>query len=172
LQQTSPQLRLFLAHRAALVDYAAPIVGCRARAEDVVQEAYIRFSAAGRRAGAEAAIANPLGYLYRIVRNLAVDCLRSAAAEVPLPSPAELERLPAAAPTAEQRLLDRDQLRLLAAALAELPERTRVAFYMHRVEERTLREVAARLGVSVVRAHQLVRDAVVHGARRLDEADG
>jgi DNA-directed RNA polymerase specialized sigma24 family protein len=36
------QLALFLAHRSALVGYATPILKCRARAEDVVQEAYIR----------------------------------------------------------------------------------------------------------------------------------
>ena len=69
----SVRLDLFLAHRSALIDYAQPIVGCRARAEDVVQEAYLRFAAAtDRERPADDRILQPVGYLYRIVRNLAV----------------------------------------------------------------------------------------------------
>ena len=70
-------------------------------------------------------------------------------------------------PSAEVVLLHRDELRVLAAALAELPERTRLAFNMHRLEGRPLREVADRLGISITRAQQLVKAAMVHGARRL-----
>lgn len=61
---------------------------------------------------------------------------------------------------------------MLAEALAELPPRTRLAFDMHRIEGRGLQEVADHLGVSVVRAHQLVKDALRHAARRLDALDG
>ncbi|WP_366522841.1 sigma factor-like helix-turn-helix DNA-binding protein [Reyranella sp.] len=57
-------------------------------------------------------------------------------------------------------------------ALAELPERTRIAFTMYRLEGCTLQQVGDRLGVSVVRAHQLVKDAILHAARRLDGTDG
>ena len=171
---------LYARHRRALIDYAAPIVGCRARAEDVVQEAFIRFS--GRRAtegattqapdGLPAPITHPLPYLYRIVRNLALDWVRRPAAAVEAGDPDALSRLPAATATPEQTVLQRDQLRVLAEALAELPERTRIAFNMHRLEGRSLREVADRLGVSVVRAHQLVKDAIRHAAARLDAEDG
>ena len=39
-------LALYLAHRGELVNYASAIVGDRGRAEDVVQEAWLRFGAA------------------------------------------------------------------------------------------------------------------------------
>ena len=42
-------LALYMAHRRELVNYASGIVGDRARAEDVVQEAYLRFSEATAR---------------------------------------------------------------------------------------------------------------------------
>ncbi|MGU9546296.1 sigma factor, partial [Bacillus cereus] len=71
------KLKLYLAHRAALLDYAAPIVGCRSRAEDVVQEAWLRFS----RQEEDAAIRHPASYLYRIVRNLSLDLTRRSATE-------------------------------------------------------------------------------------------
>jgi hypothetical protein len=53
LTDASDKLDIFLRHRADLIDYAAPIVGCRARAEDVVQEAWLRFAAAQFPAGAQ-----------------------------------------------------------------------------------------------------------------------
>ena len=156
---------LFLEHRGSLVNYASAILRDRAGAEDVVQEAWLRFSAA-----AEAdKIVNPVSYLYRIVRNLALDGASRRSAEAqrtaaePLP-----DRVPSDAPSVEQVLYYRDELRVLADALAELPERTRIAFRMYRLEGRTLQAIADHLGVSVVRAHQLVKEAILHAARRLD----
>ena len=178
-------LEIYLNHRSALVDYAAPIVGCRARAEDVVQDAFLRYSAqqaAGTAAGTAdgtadgtsnpgQAIAHPVSYLYRIVRNLALDGVRRSAVSGESADETTLARLPTATATPEQTTLDRDRLRLLAEALTELPERTRIAFDMHRIEGRSLQEVADRLGVSVVRAHQLVKDALRHASLRLDDDD-
>ena len=69
---------LYLTHRASLVDYATPIVGDRARAEEVVQEAFIRFAPGPRSGGS---VEQPIAYLYRIVRNLALDWARRRAVE-------------------------------------------------------------------------------------------
>ena len=77
--------------------------------------------------------------------------------------------MPHDAPSGRERVLFyRDELRVLSEALAELPERTRIAFRMYRLEGRTLQAIADHLGVSVVRAHQLVKEAIFHAARRLD----
>jgi RNA polymerase sigma factor (sigma-70 family) len=161
---------LFIEHRRSLVDYAAGILGSRAQAEDVVQEAYIRFSAASGRASAEPgqAIVNPLAYLYAIVRNLALTWARRSMHEtVVAPGSEEIASMASDEPSVETVLVHRDELRTLAAALVELPERTRLAFNMHRLEGRPLREVAERLDISITRAQQLVKAAMVHGARRL-----
>jgi RNA polymerase sigma-70 factor (ECF subfamily) len=158
-------LALYLEHRGSLVNYANGIVRDRAGAEDVVQEAYLRFSSAS---GDVRPIASPVSYLYRIVRNLALDWVSRSSDVPPAGESVILEEVPHEAPTAEDVLYYRDELRLLADALAELPERTRIAFNMYRLEGHTLQQVADRLGVSVVRAHQLVKDAILHAARRLD----
>lgn len=168
----TPEFDAYLRHRSALIDYAAPILGCRARAEDVVQEAFVRYSRRQQSmAGADApqSIGDPVSYLYRIVRNLALDWLRKPEAAVKVDDSRDMERLADAAATPEQVMMQRDQVRVLAEALEELPERTRVAFKMRRLEGRSLQEIADHLGVSVVRAHQLVKDAVRHGAARLDK---
>ena len=152
---SSIRLDLFLAHRSALIDYAHPIVGCRTRAEDVVQEAYLRFAAAtDHQRAADDRILQPVGYLYRIVRNLAVDWARHLAQEDRPPS-AVIEQVASAAPSPEQAALDRDQLRIVVAALAELPPRTRLAFELHRLQGETFPAIARRLGISVGLAHLL-----------------
>lgn len=70
-------LALFMAHRGELVNYANGIVGDRAQAEDVVQEAWLRFGAVAEHRPLE----EPVGYLYRIVRNLALDGRRRTSRE-------------------------------------------------------------------------------------------
>lgn len=174
MKPESWSLKIYLNHRAALIDYAVPIVGCRARAEDVVHDAFLRYRArAAKATGVDAplSIDYPVSYFYRIVRNLALDWARRSAASAEVAADATFVYQPAATATPEQTLLARDRLRIVADALVELPERTRVAFDMHRIEGRSLQEVADHLGVSVARAHQLVRDALRHVALRLEAVD-
>ena len=156
----------------ALVTYAARIVGCRMRAEDVVQEAYFRFTS-----GSEAqlnrpgGIAQPVGYLYRIVRNLAVDWTRRRSSEETGGlNDNDLNAVPASSPSPEQEALHRQELLRVAVTLDTLPPRTRRAFEMHRLGGHTLQEVATELGVSVTLAHQLVRTALTRCAASLETA--
>jgi RNA polymerase sigma factor (sigma-70 family) len=165
MDETDSSLKLYVQHRAALVEYARPLAGCVARAEDVVQDAYLRFASAA----AAGELRHPTGYLYRIVRNLALDLRRRLAAESRHVETTEIDAaLPAATPTPEQLLLDQEELRAVAAALAELPPRMRQAFEMHRLGGFPLREIAAELHISVTLVHQLVRSAMTHCANRLD----
>lgn len=170
----SRSLDTFLKHREALVQYATPLVGDRMRAEDVVQEAWLRFSAAhARRRGDAGPIAQPAAYLYRIVRNLAFDLAHKLRAEAWHPSgEALLGKVEADIASPEQEAVDRDQLQALAAALAELPARTRLAFDLHRFDEKTFAEIGRILGVSQARAHGLVQEALAHCMRRLAGARG
>lgn len=172
MKNSASRLALYLAHRGSLVDFASPIVGCRAQAEDVVQEAYLRFSAAGERAcEANRAIIHPVGYLYRTVRNLALNCVRRRALEKTSSDPDALVTLAAVMATPEQNVIYREELQAVAQALARLPERTRRAFELHRLGGHTLQQVAIILGISVGLTHQLVRDALTHCAECLDDED-
>lgn len=159
-------LALYLAHRGELVKYASGIVGDQAQAEDVVQEAWMRFGAA-----AEARpLDEPVGYLYRIVRNLAVDGRRRARREELVVQPgAEAAAAETAddAPSPEATVAARDELRLLDAAMAELPQRTRIALEMRRFGGCKLKEIAAHLGVSVTVAHDIVAEGVEYCRRRV-----
>jgi RNA polymerase sigma-70 factor (ECF subfamily) len=152
-------------HRDELLNFATRIVRDRAGAEDVVQEAWFRFSA---QSGQETAIEQPKSYLFTIVRNLAVDWLRRTAQSAVAVDPQEvLAGVPCEAPSAEQVLYYRDELKQLEAALSELPERAQIAFRLYRVDKKTLQEVADYLGVSIVAAHKLVKRATLHCAARI-----
>jgi RNA polymerase sigma-70 factor (ECF subfamily) len=157
---------LFTEHRGSLVDYAAGIVGSRTQAEDLVQEAWLRFDEAAR----QQFLKEPLSYLYRIVRNLALDGQRRIALEKRIFSSgadAVVAAFPDARPSAEMVALHKDDLRRLREALAELPDRTRIAFEMHRLGGCKLREIAAVLKISTPMAQLLVMDGLQHCKHRL-----
>ncbi len=159
------KLDLFLRYQTALIDFAAPIVGCRSRAEDVVQDAYLRFTAAGRD---RTEILKPSPYLYQIVRRLAKDRAISHARErLGTMDEDILDKIAAPTPSPEQIAVDRQELSLVAAALAELPERTRLAFEMHRLGGYKLHEIAKELSISITLAHQLIQKALTHCANSL-----
>ena len=149
---------LFVEHRRSLIDYATRIVGSRAHAEDVVQEAWLRFDEVSR----QRLLDEPLSYLYRIVRNLALDGRRSqAGVDLQAKSVAE-DR-----PSPEAEAVSRGELRPVQAALLELPERTRIALEMHRFGGATLSDIADFLDISVGLAHALVHDGLEHCRVRL-----
>ncbi|HEY0466357.1 MAG TPA: sigma-70 family RNA polymerase sigma factor [Polyangiaceae bacterium] len=159
------RLALYLAQRADLVSQASRILGSRTWAEDVVQEAYLRFVSAD---GIAESVLKPNAYLARIVRNLATDWARHSfqGGQRELDD-AKLESIATSALTPEQAAEYRNELRLIAAALAELPERTRKAFEMNRLKGQTLLEITQELGISVTLAHQLVKRAQLHCASRV-----
>lgn len=165
MSDSSHRLQLYLAHRNELVDYATPIVGCRASAEDVVQEAWLRFISS------TAAVTQPAAYLYRIVRNLALDHLRRGATQRVNDDPALLDELPDHSANPETRAVSQNELQLVCLALHELPERTRQAFELYRLQGQTLQQVADTLQISVGLAHQLVHAALRHCTERLGGAD-
>ena len=156
---------IYLTHRSALIDYATPILGTREAAEDIVQDAFLKFIPAQPKAGPTE---QTIGYLYRIVRNLALDVLRHRAVEARQQKngfpfwTGPQEQL-----TPEQEELLRDDARCVVSVLAELPANVRIALEMYRFGGFTLEEVAEHLGVSVATAHRYVKAAMLRIAERL-----
>ncbi|PKR51751.1 sigma-70 family RNA polymerase sigma factor [Thalassospira marina] len=153
--------------RSALVSYARSITGCGTNAEDLVQEAWLRFDEASNNRLLEDAT----GYLFRIVRNLALDSKRSQAREYRLTRAVNYDEavhsLAADTPDPESIALYSAEYARMQQALAELPERTRIACEMHRFGDAKLREIAAFLNISVPLAHKLVAEGVEHCKERL-----
>lgn len=163
----SKTLTLFVEHRRALIEYAVGFVGSRAQAEDLVQEAWFRLDAAVK----NRVIREPQAYLYRIVRNLALDGRRATSSEAKVVMNEDIGEMAKSSqfsgPTPEGIALYKDELRQLLQAMDELPDRTRIAFQMHRLGGYRLREIAAHLNISLPLAHTLVVDGLEHCKERL-----
>jgi RNA polymerase sigma factor (sigma-70 family) len=133
-------------YRRPLDRFAAAIVG--GHSEDVTQDAFSKALLALR--GSEAEI-ELRPWLYRIVRNTALNDLRDRA-----PAAEELaETLPgglSAAAVAEGR----EELRDLMERLGALPEPQRAALVMRELEGLSHEEIAAALGVSGGAARQAI----------------
>lgn len=164
-------LEVYIAHRGGLVNYANRVLKDREHAEDVVQEAYLRFDAAA----GERILNEPLSYLYSIVRNLALDLQRKRVRERSrnhADGDGMIALVEEQTPSPEATTAARQELRVITEALAELPERTRIALEMHRFGSCTFKEIAKHLGVSVGTAHALVIQGLEHCRQRLIKATG
>lgn len=165
--------RLFAQHRDELQRFAQRRLGNREAAADLVQDTFVRFTAAvngganGTGTGAgPAEIDNPRAFLFRITGNLASDALRHDRVVAGVIDPVELNHNhPAALPSPEVEAVDRDLLRRLQAALADLPEAQRRVLALKRVEGLSHAEIARRTGMSPA----AIEKTLARGLRRLRE---
>jgi RNA polymerase sigma factor (sigma-70 family) len=158
---------LFVSEESALLYFAVAIVRRRSVAEELVQEAFLRLNREWGR------VENPRAWLYRTVRNLALNHLRDAHAETPL----DEER---ALPDDRQQ---RDQLGPSEAIgtvrmlLAEMPEEDRDLVMLKYHEELKYQEISARTGLSVgnvgFRLHNILK-ILLDGLQRagIEGSDG
>lgn len=126
--------------------------GSVAEAEDIVQEMYERLAALPD--GGEG-VENVPAFLNRMAMNLAFDRQRSgsraAARDGEWLSAHALVEGPepiAEAPTAEDVVGGRQELRLLRDAIDTLPPQSKRVFEMHKLQGRPHAEIAASLGIS------------------------
>lgn len=148
---------IFVEYRARLLETAQRIVSTRDLAEDVLQSAYFRI----RDASTQMKIEQPLSYCFQVVRHLAIDFHRRMMLESQLftvEAAGESVATPRASP--EQTAISEQSLVLVQQVLARLPDRTRRAFSLYRVDGLTQREIAAQLGVSPTLVNFMIRDAI------------
>jgi RNA polymerase sigma factor (sigma-70 family) len=129
-----------------LVDYVRRRFGNHSFAQDVVQDVCVHVM----ERNAQESIRIPLALLKRISHDIAVDRCRAEDSRNALVS--AFETLPDVASNAPcaLRILDaKQELQLLAEAIAALPERCRIVFIMHKVHELPQTEVALQLGISI-----------------------
>ncbi len=160
-----PDLRfsIYLSHRPSLIEYAARMLGSREAAEDILQDAFLRFVAA-----TSDGPPRHKSYLFRIVHNLAVDMLRRKKLE----RRRKMEGAPAWAapqpmPTPEETVLFCESIRRAMDIIADLPDDQRVALEMRRFGGCPPEQIAAHLGVSVPTVYRLVQTAVATLTLRL-----
>ena len=140
---------LFAALEAPLLNYAIRLVGERALAEDVVQEAFMKLHVHF------AEVREPRRWLYRTVHNLSLNHRRAAAKIVPLqpiaaeadssstPDTADTQPLP------DEQIIRLEGIGLVRLSLETLDERSRELIRLKFNEDLTYKEIAARMDLTV-----------------------
>jgi RNA polymerase sigma-70 factor (ECF subfamily) len=124
--------RLYDQHGPALMAYACSFVTDAAAAEDAVHQVFLRLLSA------DIAMPDvPVAYVYRAVRNAALNARRSRQRDAPLDSNNSIF---------ERRDGNREAAFALQRALSELPEEQREVVVMRVWSGMTLEEVAAASG--------------------------
>ncbi|NBB65981.1 sigma-70 family RNA polymerase sigma factor [Pseudomonas sp. ODNR1LW] len=146
-------LAIYLDRRPALVRFFTARTRSADRAQDIVQEIYVRLQALSEAAAEE--IKAPVPLLYRIGGNLMLDQVRagrrSAARDQSWTeiSGAAVDGISVAdEPSPEDAAWARLKLDQVAVALEGMPPNARMAFRLHKIDGLTHAEVAARIGVS------------------------
>ncbi|MGQ5720641.1 sigma-70 family RNA polymerase sigma factor [Pseudochrobactrum asaccharolyticum] len=106
--------------------------------------------------------------MFRIARNLGTDYQRREGLlrRVDL-SVEDFAAIADPSPSPEKQVYDRQKLLLTQQALSELPQRTRTAFEMHRMDEMTIAAIAAELDLSTGRTWSLIRETYEYIDSRL-----
>jgi RNA polymerase sigma-70 factor (ECF subfamily) len=143
---------LFESEESGLLRFAIGLVGRRTVAEELVQETFLRFHQVADE------VENPRGWLYRSLRNLALNHLRDRPAESAL----DEERAPAHDAQLPAETLGREEaVGLVRLLLAEMPAEDRHLIQLKYHEELKYQEISRRSGLSVgnvgYRLHHLLK---------------
>lgn len=163
----------FPALRSSLFKAVLRIVQDRAVAEELTQEAYLRARSTIERDAPQRIEA----FLWQIARNLAFDHLRwkkvRAGTQALDGMDANDSHLADHKPSAEETILYRDELRVVADALRKLPLRAQKAWVLNRVEGWPYPRIAQHLGVSpntVFNDIKMVMGVLYDLRRRMNDA--
>jgi RNA polymerase sigma-70 factor (ECF subfamily) len=150
----SIDIEAFETHRPALLALAYRMMGDVARAEDIVQEAWVHWQ------GRHASVDDPKSYLFTTVAHLCLDELGSARARREesrsdrLPEPIDLDE------TGMSRVEMIDQISMaFLVILQRLTPLERAALLLHDVFDMSHAEIAAVLGKKDAACRQLLKSA-------------
>jgi RNA polymerase sigma-70 factor (ECF subfamily) len=141
MMEKSPTLRqVFEAEESSLLRYAYGLVAQRETAEDLVQEAFLKLHAHW------ADVENPKAWLFRAIRNLALNHLRDHKKETVLDAAKDWE---SAAPDPERALGKMEAVGTLQLLISELGEDDRRLIGLKYHEGLKYDQISERTGLSV-----------------------
>lgn len=165
-------LDAYLERRGALVRFFALRTGSDAQGEDVVQDIWLRLEAMSPEAAAE--VRSPAAFLYRLGSNLMLDRVRTGRRSSQRDDEWSQSRVAtiggdavADQPSAEDAAWARLKLGRVIAALEGLPDKTRQAFRLHKLEGLSHAETAEAMGVSRSAVEKYVSATLKHLLREV-----
>ena len=148
---------------APLRRYLTRLLGNETEAQDVAHDAYLRIYPTLNRQAAD----RPAALLYITARRLAINRLKRRSISPFAREALDLDMAASSTPGVAQQVMARQELSLLEAAIAQLPEGCRAVLLLRKIELLSHREIADRLGIAVstvekqhARALRLLRAAL------------
>jgi len=132
---------IFEAEETPLLRYAFSLVGCRAIAEEIVQEAFLQLHEHW------SDVRNPVAWLYRSVRNRSYNHHRDNKREILTDEDTQPEEEPNDTP--EDLLHRMEAAGFLRLLLAELEEADQQLIQLKYYEDLKYREISERTGISI-----------------------
>ena len=155
-------VELFREQSVPLIKYLTSRFRDREDAAEIAQEAWLRMFRLD-----DADLDNPKAFLFQTASNLAIDRARRSSLEQRF-TDATFTDDQEGHPSAERTVAAEESLSVVERALAELPEKCRQAFVMHRGQDMSYVEIARALGVSTSMVEKYIIRALRHFRARLD----
>jgi RNA polymerase sigma-70 factor (ECF subfamily) len=134
-----------------------------ADADDIVHEMYARIGSVDN----FDEIREPLHYAIKVAHSILINQVRrSQIVPIVTVSDPDIFEIACSAPSPEDEAEARDELEVLAHALASLPRRTRDVLLLRRVEGLSQRATAAKLGIAEKTVEKHIARAVLYLARQ------
>lgn len=166
-RETQSLAALFESEESGLLRFAIGLVGRRTVAEELVQETFLRLHKIWEQ------VENPRGWLYRSLRNLALNHLRDHSRETELDEATQ----PAEADLPSEMLGQMEAVGMVKLLLAEMTDEDRKLIRLKYNENLKYQDISKRTGISVgnvgYRLHHLLkgladalRRAGIEGSKR------
>jgi RNA polymerase sigma factor (sigma-70 family) len=149
---------LFREHNRTLVRFINARLRNEQEANEIAQEAYVKMLQLDRCPGTPSFLRH---YLFRVAENLAVDRIRQRYSRSRLDQLASIDDLFQEA-IAERTVLADQELALLRAAVAELPEKYREAFRLIKLEDNSFPQAAALMQLSERMVRKYITRALIY----------
>lgn len=150
-----PLTAAFLRHQSELWQFLYRRVDCAETAADLLHDTYLQIADYP----AQEQIVNGRAFLYRVAGNLALDHLRAQTRQQARDGGELDEEWPCLCPQPEQHLQAGQDWRAVNRWLSGLPLSSRQMFYWHRLDGKSLRQIATELGVSERHVEHVLRQA-------------
>jgi RNA polymerase sigma factor (sigma-70 family) len=149
---------LFREHNRTLVRFINARLRNEQEANEIAQEAYVKMLQLDRCPGTASFMRH---YLFRVAENLAVDRIRQRYARSRLDQLTSIDD-PFQEALAERTVLAGQELALLKAAVAELPEKYREAFRLIKLEDNSFPQVASLMRLSERMVRKYITRALIY----------
>jgi RNA polymerase sigma factor (sigma-70 family) len=162
--EAGPQTRasalssLFREHNRTLVRFINARLRNEQEANEIAQEAYVKMLQLDRCPGTASFLRH---YLFRVAENLAVDRIRQRYSRSRLDQLTSIDDLFQEA-LAERTVLAGQELALLKAAVAELPEKYRQAFRLIKLEDNSFPQAAGLMQLSERMVRKYITRALIY----------